>query len=362
MTPAADIESIQPKNLTHLPGALVAPGFVDLHVHGAAGHDFMEASEASLRAISQFLARHGTTAFFATTMSASDEALREALGAFAGNRRRVGDGAAALGIHMEGPYLNAVRRGAHRPAFLKQADVKEFLGYVAISGNTVGRVTVAPEMDPSLALTRAATELGIHVSIGHSDATEEQARAAVEAGAREVTHIFNAMRPLHQREPGILGVALTDSRLYTEIIADGVHVHPTLLTLLVQAKGVDRTLLVTDASSATGMRDGRYPLGEEEVVVENGVCRNPEGNLAGSTLTLDRAVRNLVSRLEIPLHEALIAASATPARCMDIRSKGIIGPGADADLVFLDENLEVLQTMVAGLVVYRRNSPGTSGT
>lgn len=349
---AGSIEEINPENLIHLPGAIVAPGLVDLHVHGASGHDFMEASEDSLQAISQALARHGTTAFLATTMSAEDERLEAVLRAFAGNRRHLKNGAAAIGIHMEGPYLNPSRRGAHNAACLKKPDVAGFHRLVDISGNTIRRVTVAPEIDPDFALIQAAAAVGIRVSLGHSDATDQQARAAVEAGAREITHTFNAMRPFHQREPGIIGVALTDPRLYTEIIADGIHVHPTALKLLLQTKGVDRTLLVTDGSSAAGMPDGEYPLGGDVIQVKQGVCRDRHGTLAGSTLTLDRAIRVLVERLEIPFHEALIAASATPARCTGIESKGMINPGADADLVFFANDLSVLQTMVAGRIVY----------
>jgi N-acetylglucosamine-6-phosphate deacetylase len=216
----------------------------------------------------------------------------------------------------------------------------------------VRKVTVAPEVDPDLQLIRTAAALGIQVSLGHSDATDEQARAAVDAGARQTTHTFNGMSPLHQREPGLVGVALTDDRVYTEVIADGVHVHPTVLKLLLQVKGVDRTVLVTDGSSATGMPDGKYPLGNKSILVENGVCRDDAGHLAGSTLTLDRAVRTLVNRLDVPLHEALIAASATPARCMGIENKGVLQPGADADLVFFGRDLRVLQTMVAGRVVF----------
>jgi N-acetylglucosamine-6-phosphate deacetylase len=352
MSHARDFGDALPKRLIHVPGAIVTPGLVDLHVHGASGHDVMEASADALQTISRALASHGTTAFLATTMSADDSCLEAVLRAFAAHRHLLTSGAAAIGIHMEGPYLSPLRRGAHDAAFLKTADVAAFLRFVEASNNTVRKVTIAPEVDPDLQLIRTAGALGIQVSLGHSNATDAQARAAVDAGARQTTHTFNAMSPLHQREPGLLGVALTDDRIYTEVIADGVHVHPTVLKLLLQAKGVERTVLVTDGSSATGMPNGKYPLGSKSILVEDGVCRDDAGHLAGSTLTLDRAVRNLVDRLDVPLHEALIAASATPARCMGIENKGVLQPGADADLVFFGRDLRVLQTMVAGRVVY----------
>jgi N-acetylglucosamine-6-phosphate deacetylase len=355
MLPAADVENIPPERLIHEPDAIVAPGFIDLHVHGASGHDLMDGTSASLQAVSKTLARYGTTAFLATTMSATDADIESALRGIAAHRSHLTEGAHAIGIHMEGPYLNPLRRGTHDARFLKKAEIRNFLRFVEASANTIRRLTLAPEMDPGLEVIREVSALGIQVSLGHSDAAEEQARAAIDAGATHATHTFNAMRPFHQREPGILGAALTDDRVYTEVIADGIHVHPTALQLLLRIKGVERTPLVTDGSSAVGMPDGRYPLGGAFIEVKQGECRDGEGNLAGSALTLDRAVRNLVEWLDLPLHEALTAASATPARCMRMGdSKGIIFPGADADLVFLGRELQVLRTVVAGRTVYAR--------
>jgi N-acetylglucosamine-6-phosphate deacetylase len=354
MLPAGDSDAIPPEQLIHLPDAAVAPGFIDLHIHGAAGHDLMEGTADALQATSTTLAQHGTTAFLATTMSASNERLEATIRGLTEHSRLTTNGARSIGIHMEGPFLSPLRGGAQDPSCLREADVASFLRFIELSENTIRRITLAPEMDASSKLVREALARGIQVSLGHSDATEEQARAAVDAGATQVTHTYNAMRPFHQREPGILGVALTDDRVYTEVIADGIHVHPTALKLLLRVKGVDRVPLVTDGCSAVGMPDGSYPLGGKRITVKNGECRDSEGHLAGSALTLDRAVRNLVDWLDVPLHEALITASATPARCMRIEDKGVISPGADADLVFLGNDLEVLQTMVAGRIVYVR--------
>ncbi len=346
---------IRDRDVIYEPGAIVAPGFIDLHVHGARGRDFMDGSLESLQAMSGTLARHGTTAFLPTTMSAPDAETEKVLRSFARNRNQVTAGAVPIGVHMEGPFLNPVRRGTHDTRYLKPADVFAFRRFREISGNSILKITVAPEMDNGLLLIREATSADIQVSIGHSDATVERALAAVEAGARHATHTFNAMRPFHQREPGILGLVLTDERVYAEVICDGIHVHRTAFQLLLGAKGVDRIVLVTDGLSAVDMPDGSYPLGDRTIVVERGECRDPEGRLAGSTLTLDRAVGNLVHWFELPLHEALAAASASPARSMRMGAKkGIVAPGADADLVFLDADLHVLKTMVGGHVVYSR--------
>ncbi len=355
MLPASEAEGIPAEKIIHLPDAVVAPGFVDLHVHGAAGLDLMDGSMSTLQTVSRTLARYGTTSFLATTMSAPDAELESAILGLAGLRHAATDGARMFGIHMEGPFLNPLRRGTHVPDTLKMADRQSFLRLVELSENAIRRLTIAPEMDPGCELIRSAAELGITVSLGHSDATEKQARAAVDAGATQATHTFNAMRPFHQREPGILGVALTDDRVYAEIIVDGVHTLPGSVELLLRAKGVDRVPLVTDGSSGLGMPDGLYPLGGKTVIVKNGECRDSEGHLAGSTLTLDRAVRNLIKWLDVPLHEALIMASATPARSMRLgNGMGIICPDADADLVFLDRDLQVVQTMVGGRIVYTR--------
>ena len=355
MLPAAEGAAIPTDKLIYQPGAIVAPGFIDLHVHGASGCDLMDGTANALRGTAQTLARYGTTSFLATTVSAPDADLETAVRGLAAHADDVTEGASPIGIHMEGPYLNPACRGTHDASSLRKAELQSFLRWVEISGNTIRRLTIAPEMDPGLQLIRAASELGIQVSLGHSDASEDQARAAVDAGATQTTHTFNAMRPFHQRAPGILGIALTDDRIYSEVIADGIHVHPVAIHLLLRAKGLERTALVTDGTSAVGMPDGSYPLGGKLIEVRNGECRDREGHLAGSTLTLDRAVRNLIEWLDVPLHEALTVASATPARCMRMgHKKGIVSPGADADFVFLDRNLQVIQTMVGGCIVYRR--------
>ncbi len=213
---------------------------------------------------------------------------------------------------------------------------------------------MAPELEGAIDLIRRAVGMGMTISLGHSDATAAEAKAAVDAGARHATHVFNAMRPLHQREPGILGVVLTDDRVWAEVIADGVHVHPAALQMLLRLKGPGRTLLVSDGLSAVDMPEGQYPLGDKFIMVKDGACRDPDGTLAGSILTLDRAVQNVVRWFGLSLEDALTAASASPAQSLGLNNKGIVTEGKDADLVFLDSDLNVVKTMVAGRVVYKR--------
>ncbi len=346
--------SVARGEIVYEPGAVIAPGYIDLHIHGARGRDFMDGTLESLQQLSKTLARHGTTSFLPTTMSAPDPDIEAALRGFAQHKGQIKDGAVPLGVHMEGPFLNPVCRGTHDARYLKPANVSTFRRFREASGNSIRKITLAPEVDEGLALTRIGTALGIQVSIGHSNATVEQAQSAVDAGASHATHTFNAMRPFHQREPGIIGAVLTDSRVFAEVICDGIHVHRTAIRLLLEMKGVDQTVLITDGLSAVDMPDGCYPLGDKTIVVEQGECRDSEGRLAGSSLTLDRAVRNLVRWFDLPINKALAVASATPARSMNLgRAKGIIAPGADADLVFLDPDLNVVRTMVGGRTVYR---------
>jgi len=333
------------------PGTTVAPGFIDLHVHGALGRDVMEGTGEALGVISKNLARHGVTSFFPTTVSAPVPETERAVRGISEHIQSV-EGAAPLGIHLEGPYLNPARRGSHDANCLMPADLEAFARFMEASRNTIRRITVAPESDPGLRLIREAVRLGIRVSLGHSDCSADEA-AAVEAGASQATHTFNAMRPLHHRAPGVLGQVLIDDRVAAEAIADGLHVHESALRLLYRMKGARQMLLISDGISAVDMPDGRYALGEGSIFVNNGVSRDSEGNLAGSTLTLDRAIQNMVAWLGLKPHVAVEMATASPASSMQIdERKGSIRPGADADLVFLDSKLQVVRTMVAGRTVY----------
>ncbi len=334
-------------------GGVLAPGLVDMHVHGALGYDTMDASAEALRAMARFYAQHGVTAFVASTMTGPLDAILAALETVARVMRCGTGGASLLGAHIEGPYIDVARRGAHPAEWVRPAQLDEYRLF--FETGAVRMITIAPEFEQNQGLIGYAVERGAIAAVGHTRASYEQVRHAVDLGASQVTHLFNGMEPLHHRDPGTVGAALTLDALHCELIADGIHLHPAVLSLAVRAKGADRIVLVTDAMRGTGMPDGEYSLGGLEVLVRDGVARNPAGNLAGSTLTLECGVHNLVRATGVPLHTALRMASANPARQLGLGDhKGVIAPGYDADLFALDADREVAMTMVGGEIVYRR--------
>jgi N-acetylglucosamine-6-phosphate deacetylase len=337
---------------------IVVPGFIDLHIHGAAGHDLMEGTPDAISAAGTYLARHGTTSYLATTVTASLERTLHAAKGLSEIVRQShsshGDsdkiaGAQPLGIHFEGPFLNIKKRGAH-PASQIQKPSTDTLARMLDAAGSVARVlTLAPELEGSLAVLEAARSRGLRIGIGHSNATFEEAERAIAAGATHAVHVFNAMRPFAHRDSGIIGAVLTDDRISAELICDGVHVEGPAIRLLVKSKGLQRVILVSDSLSGAGMPDGNYRLGNFTVHVAGGVCRTVEGNLAGSTITLDAAVRNLASFTGFSYQACLPCATFNPAKLLGLeKQKGAIAPGADADLAILDRNFYVTQTYVRG--------------
>jgi N-acetylglucosamine-6-phosphate deacetylase len=329
-------------------GATVAPGFVDLHVHGGGGAQ-VGADAGAVADVACFHARHGTTTLLPTTVPGAEAALTDAVRAVAAVAADPPAGAArVLGSHLEGPFVSSARPGALELRQLRAPDRAELDRLLEAGGGSVRAITVAPELDGAAALIAAAADAGLHVSLGHSDATYDEAMAGFAAGARAATHLFNAMRPLHHREPGIIGAALTSDAITVELIADGVHVHPAVIRLVHAAKGPRRVAVVTDAMMAAGLPDGEYALGDQPIAVVHGEARTASGSLAGSTLTLDRAVRVCVEQAGVPLADALAMASATPAAALGLDDTGRIAAGARADLVVLDAGLHAIGTMVAG--------------
>ncbi len=262
-------------------------------------------------------------------------------------------GARPLGLNLEGPFLNPLYTGAQPVTFLRRPDPAEYQAW--LSSGDVRVLTLAPEQDGALELIHAAAQHGVRTGAGHSDATYEQAHAAIEAGLSISVHTFNGMGPLHHRRPGLLGAALSDERVYCELIADGIHLHPAVLQLAVRAKGVQRALLITDSMRAAGLPNGEYDLGGQTIRVQDGVAVTSTGNLAGSTLTLDQAVRNAVRFCGVSFAEAVQMASLTPASALGLdQQKGVLKPGADADVVLWDAEYRVQRTLVAGETVYQR--------
>jgi N-acetylglucosamine-6-phosphate deacetylase len=332
------------------PGCTLAPGLIDIHIHGGAGHDVMEADAGGLAALERSLLGNGVTAYLPTTVTAPMERLLSALDQLGKHvtQRASTNGVRALGIHLEGPFISHAKRGVHPPADLLPPSPALLERFWQASHGAIRLITIAPELPGALETIARARDLGIVVSVGHSNANTAETLAAVAAGAVHATHTFNAMRPLDHREPGIAGVVLTDSRLTADIIADGIHVAPTVLDLFIRAKGFDRTILITDAISATGMPDGNYRLGDLEVAVRDGRCEH-QGKLAGSVLTLDRAVRNIASYAHIALDQAVRLATLNPARRLGLEAeRGVIAPGHAADLIALTAKGEVAFAMAAG--------------
>jgi len=333
-------------------GRTIAPGFVDIHVHGGAGHDTMDATPQAIQGMAEFFASHGVTGFLPTTVTAPKEAILAAIENAALCQREPTGGAQVLGVHVEGPYISPSMPGAQPVQYIRPADPDEYREFFAW-GN-IRLITLAPEIPENRELIAYAVEHGATVAVGHSAASYDEVLAAVRLGLSHSIHTFNGMGGLHHREPGTVGAVLTCDEITAEVIADNIHIHPAVIKLLVRAKGVERTVLMTDAIRAAGMPDGTYELGGQRVTVKEGVARIATGSLAGSTLTMDRAVRNAMTAADLPLAEALRMASHNPARVIGMEGeKGSLEPGKDADIILLDDELRVVLTMVGGQVVYQ---------
>jgi N-acetylglucosamine-6-phosphate deacetylase len=341
------------------PDSILAPAFVDIHMHGGAGLDVMQASLDELPRLNKFLVAHGVAGYFPTTVAAPLdqtcavlERLADAIESSVKFNGESGNQAQArpLGIHLEGPFLSHKRRGVHPPENLLEPTVEIFERLWQAARGHVHMMTIAPELRGALEVIAEAARRNVCVSIGHSDAAMEISRGAVKAGARHATHTFNAMRPLDHREPGILGEALTNEQITADIIVDGIHVAPEIVKLFLQAKGVEGAVLITDATAATGMPDGTYQLGPIQVEVKDGRCTlygEPE-KLAGSVLTMDRAVRNVTKFSDWSLQDAIRAATLNAAQATGLAHHGRIVRGAEANFVVLSKNGDVRRTIVRG--------------
>jgi N-acetylglucosamine-6-phosphate deacetylase len=358
------IEAIGPREGMSLPAGAqeiqaaqqtAIPGFLDVHIHGAGGHDVMEGTDEAMAAVARTIARHGTTSFVATTVTASaDDICRsvEGIARFITKQHETDEPRAeVLGIHYEGPFISAARRGVHPKEWIQLPSAELLDRFLQASSGNARVLTIAPELLGAAPCIDAARKAGLVVAIGHTDATYEQARAAIARGARHAVHVYNAMRPFSHRDSGVIGAVLTTPDVTAELIADGVHVEEAAMRLLLQAKGAGCVILVSDGISATGMPDGTYRLGKFDVTVTDGVCRNAEGKLAGSTLTLDRALRNIVG-LGIPLGDAVRMLTSNPAKLIGVEfKKGALRTGADADIVLLDDRLQITNVWTRGVSI-----------
>ncbi len=334
-------------------GAVVLPGFIDPHIHGAGGADAMDGTAAALATISETVAREGTTSFLATTMTESGEAILRALTAVRDCRET--PGARLLGVHLEGPFISETYAGAQPREYIAAPDIDVFDRYQAASGGRIRIVTVAPEVPGADALIRHLAETGVVPSVGHSAAGVADVRRAIACGARSVTHTYNAQSPFRHREIGVAGSALLYDELNCELIGDGIHVSPEAIRLLVKNKPRGKMTLITDAMRAKGCPDGVSELGGQTVYVKNGEARLADGTLAGSVLRMNDAVRRMVQVIGLPFTDAVDMATKNTAALLGISdSCGEIACGKRADFTVLDPDFGVLLTVVGGREVYRR--------
>lgn len=330
------------------PDATVTAGFLDVHIHGAAGYDVMEANGPALDTVSAYLARTGVTSYLATTVTASLENTFRALEGMADciDRPPSEVGARVLGIHIEGPFLSHAKKGMHPAEFLVRPSIALLNRFWEISRGHLRMMTIAPELPGALEAIARAKELGIRCSLGHSNATKAEAVAAIEAGATTATHTFNAMRPLDHHEPGLLGTVLDRDDLFADLICDGLHVAPEAVRLWFKTKGPRKGILITDCLEAAGMPDGVYKLGQTRIRLQNGACTTDAGVLAGSVIMLDQAVANLQRFTGTNLATAARMASANPARMLGFDDR--LAPGAEANFNLFDGAGTRIATMLRG--------------
>jgi N-acetylglucosamine-6-phosphate deacetylase len=332
---------------------IVTPGFIDVHTHGGGGYSLHTDDPAEIQAYARWAPSTGTTAFLIGVVGVPGTMPIAQINAAVQAIEAQEPGAEAIGIHLEGPYINVQRRGAHDPSWLRQPASAETHQLLASARGFLRLVTLAPELPDAHTMTRQLAEAGVTVSIGHTDATYEQARDAIPHGITHATHCFNAMRPLHHREPGALGAIVEAAQVRGELIADGVHVHPAALRVMLRALGPQRTIIVTDALACAGLPDAVFEFAGQPARVIDGVARLADGTITGSVLTMEQALRNLVSLISVPLHEAVGMLTLNPAESAGVADrKGRLQPGYDADLLLLDADLRLHATLCRGHLAY----------
>lgn len=344
-----DILASNPEVIDGNGGYLLA-GFIDVHVHGGANEDFMDATQTSLDKITRMHMEHGTTTILATTVTGSEAQLDHVIREVAAYNSKPMPNAQLIGVHLEGPFVNPKWKGAQNEIYMVEPQHEWLEKWQREYPGQIKMQTLAPEINGAYAYIEALTKHGIVAACGHTDATYAQIEEAVTYGLKHAVHTYNAMKGLHHREPGTLGAVMTLPSIMAEVIADGKHVHPVAIKLLLQAKGVEGVLLVTDAMAAAGMPDGEYKIGELDVIVKDRTARlTMDGSLAGSTLTMIEGYRYLVEKVGLTLSEASQLASLNPARVLGLEdSYGSIAKGKRADLVITSPSLSVEQVIIAG--------------
>ncbi|EOV0172906.1 N-acetylglucosamine-6-phosphate deacetylase [Vibrio vulnificus] len=342
----------QHRTVTDLGAVSLMPGLIDSHVHGSQGCDVMDATHASLNTMSRYFASLGVTAFVATTVTAPVAKIRAALAQVAKSKQQGVEGAEILGAYLEGPYFTEKNKGAHPTQWFRELAVEELDNWISYSDNQLLKVALAPEKEGAMAAIRYLASQGISVMLGHTDASYQQVKLALDAGAKGIVHCYNGMRGLHHRDPGVVGAGLLHPECYVEMIADGHHVHPAAIEVAHRCCGSHMTL-ITDAMCATGMPDGQYTLGEYQVEMKQGVVTTQDGGLAGSTLTLIEGVKNIQRWLNLPFEQAWLMASHTPAKSLGIQHQlGTLEVGKRASMVALGSDFSIDKTWVNGRLVF----------
>ena len=351
------IKEINPKSISDNldiidgSGLYLSPGFIDVHIHGAGGYDTMDGTFDAINEISKTIVKHGTTSFTPTTMTVSIEDINKSMLSIKKAKDNGTDGAIVLGAHLEGPFISPKAIGAQNPNYLVEPTIENFNAMVKNAEDAVVSITIAPEIPGAKELIKTLSEKGIVCSIGHTKATYEEAIDGIKCGCSHSTHLFNAMTGFTHREPGVVG-AIFDTDITTETISDGIHISYPSLRIAYKQKTSDKVLLVTDAMRACCMPDGMYDLGGQDVIVKDSAARLLSGNLAGSILTLDKAVKNVYENTNMPLYEVVKMATLNPAKhCKVSHKKGLIKEGYDADLVLFDENINIKKVIVSGKAI-----------
>ena len=329
------------------------PGYIDMHIHGSAGHDTMDATPSALHQIARSLVKEGVTGFLATTMTQSIEAIESALANIAIFENSE-DEAGLLGVHLEGPYVSKKRAGAQPVEYIILPSIEQFAAWQKISNQRIKQITIAPEVEGGFAFLESLKNSQVIPSIGHSDATIEDVERAVDLGVRQATHLYNQMRPFHHRNPGVVGGVLVEDAVKVEIIADFVHSHPQAVKLAYRTKGAQGIILITDAMRAKGLQYGDFDLGGQTVHVSKEGAHLTNGALAGSVLTMEQAVKNMKAITNCSWQEIVAMSSTNAANQLQLTTKGRIAEGFDADFVLLDEKLNVQKTICQGKVVFEK--------
>ena len=342
-------ENLLGENILDATGKFVVPGFIDMHIHGANGYDTMDGTTEAIESIAKFLCNHGVTSFLPTMLTQSKEDLLKSLESIKQFKDKLTGNATVLGAHMEGPYFNTDYKGAQNPEFIREGSVEELKKFIEVEKDIVKLMSLAPEKN-SDEVIQFLSENSCIVSMGHTGASCDRVKEAVKAGVTHGTHTYNGMKGLHHREPGALGGIMLMDEIYGELILDAVHVHPDSAKILVKCKGSDKVVLVSDSIMATGLPEGDYSLGGLPITVKNGEARLLDGTLAGSTLTLDLAFKNVIELLGLSIIDAVKMSSTNQAKELKI-NKGLISQGYDADLLILNEDYSIDKVLINGIKV-----------